>query len=60
MAKIRDDLDGVVRLLDGRILKAGDTVPDDVEVGEHVLAKAPAKSGRGAAAKADGDDAASS
>lgn len=38
MAKIRDDLQGVVSV-DGRNLKAGDTVPADVTVGDHVLAQ---------------------
>ena len=50
MAKIRDDLVGVVYLKDGRKLAAGDTVPDGVELGEHVLAKTRAR-----AAKDDGD-----
>lgn len=59
MAKIRDDLDGVVYLDDGRKLAAGDTVPDGVELGEHVLAKTRAKAATGKpdAAKGDGDNA---
>jgi hypothetical protein len=44
MAKIRDDLVGVVDAGnvtgDGRLsLKAGDTVPEGVSVGDHVLAE---------------------
>lgn len=53
MSKIREDLDGVVYLPDGRKLSAGDTVPEGVELGEHVLAKSRPR----AAAKGDGDKA---
>lgn len=38
MAKIREDLSGVVSV-DGVNLKAGDTVPSGVTVGDHVLAQ---------------------
>ena len=38
--KIRKDLDGVVYLDDGRKLVAGDTIPDGVAVGAHLLSKA--------------------
>lgn len=51
--KIRDDLEGVVHLhVEGSVvvLKAGDTVPDGVEVGEHLTKSAPAE-------KDDDDDA---
>lgn len=44
MSKIRDDLEGVVHLQteDGVVvLKAGDTVPSGVEVGEHLTKSAP-------------------
>ena len=37
MAKIRDDLVGVVHV-SGQVLKAGDTIPDGVEVGDHLIA----------------------
>ncbi|QMU19347.1 hypothetical protein [Gordonia rubripertincta] len=43
MAKIRDDLEGVVYVANV-VLKAGDTIPDGVEVGDHLTATAPAKS----------------
>lgn len=54
-AKIRPDLVGVVYLNDGRMLSAGDTVPDGVELGDHVLARGR---GRSDSAKGDGDNAA--
>lgn len=41
MAKIRDDLEGVVYLEiegDRVMLRAGDTIPDGVEVGDHLVA----------------------
>lgn len=55
-AKISDDLVGVVYLNDGRVLKAGDEVPDDAkdQVGEHALAKGRATSTSKQAAKGDG------
>lgn len=34
--KIRDDLEGVVHV-DGKVLAAGDTIPDGVEVGDHLI-----------------------
>jgi hypothetical protein len=53
--KIRDDLEGVVhvRTLGGVVvLKAGDTVPDGVEVGDHLTGKAaPAKESEDAGVK---------
>jgi len=43
LAKIREDLVGVVSV-NGLNLSAGETVPDGVAVGDHVLAhEAPAK-----------------
>lgn len=44
--KIRDDLDGVVHVhtVGGVVvLSAGDTVPDGVEVGDHLTSEAAAK-----------------
>lgn len=59
MAKIRDDLVGVVYLNDGRKLAAGDTVPDDVEVGDHLAETAsPSRARTAKGAKGNGDDAA--
>ncbi len=53
MAKIKDDLDGVVTAFDEAgqpvVLNAGDDVPSGVEVGDHVLATAK----RTASAKSD-------
>lgn len=41
VAKIRDDVEGVVLAYDGQggavTLRAGDNVPDGVSVGEHVV-----------------------
>ncbi|QHJ86345.1 hypothetical protein SEA_KUWABARA_8 [Gordonia phage Kuwabara] len=52
MAKIRDDLEGVV-YVSGQVLKAGDTIPDGVEVGDHLVA--PVNKG-GRPRRAAGDD----
>ncbi|MDJ0010102.1 hypothetical protein [Gordonia alkanivorans] len=43
MAKIRDDLEGVVYVANV-VLKAGDTIPDGVEVGDHLTATTTSKS----------------
>lgn len=54
MAKIRDDLNGVVWVVVGGdrvMLKAGDTVPSGAEVSEALLAPMPRKAG-GARARA--------
>ena len=37
MSTIKADLVGVIHLPDGRMLKAGDEVPEGVEIGEHAL-----------------------
>ncbi|GGO59113.1 hypothetical protein GCM10010910_01310 [Microbacterium nanhaiense] len=67
MTKIRDDFNGITILrTDGGldvILRAGDTVPDGLSVGEHLIAKqavetspaaptVPPKAGPGSSAKA--------
>jgi hypothetical protein len=39
MAKIRDDLEGIALTEGGLILRAGDTIPDGVKVGDHLLAE---------------------
>lgn len=45
-SKIRDDLVGVVHLPDGRVLKAGDEVPEGVEVGDHLIKDEKPTAGR--------------
>ena len=53
MAKIREDLVGAVHV-DGHVLYAGDTVPDGVTVGDHVLdAAKPARRTRKKATAAE-------
>lgn len=62
--RIRSDLDGVVyvRTTGGDVacLKAGDTVPDGVDVGDHLAEKesdgAGVKRGRRSAPRPDADD----
>ena len=60
MAKIRDDLEGVVWFdVDGQKVKiaAGDTVPDGIEVGDHLLSgESSATRARRKPAAKDSDD----
>lgn len=58
MAKIREDLDGVVYVRVGPeivCLAAGDEIPGEAEVGEHLTADTPAPKKRGRPAKASDD-----
>lgn len=61
MAKIRDDLEGVVWFdVDGKKVKlaAGDTVPEGIEVGDHLLSgeSSATRARRKPAAAKDSDD----